>query len=491
MVLSFFNPFIMKKILISILLLSFLGIQAQQQNDTIPLPPDLKMRPWKAGAEVVGLNIGVWGFNHFVMDEDFANISWASIKKNLETGFVWDNDQFSTNMFSHPYHGNLYYNSARCNGMSFGYSSLYTLGGSTMWELFMETEPPSINDIFATTLGGIALGEMTYRLSGMVLDPRKRGWPRFWNELAVTAISPMRGLNRLIDGDWWVVKPMDAYESHQRTRLNGDLTLGTTYLAASGDLFNGITNFYGKAHLRLGDPINDPYRHPYDYFDFTAGFNFGRQFGVSNVNLIGTIWGKHVEPAKGHKLFAGIFQHFDYIASDTLDNSPVGVPVQFSGAAVVGGGIIYRFPELERKIRLQTEIYTNVVILGGTHSDYFSVIERDYNLGSGFSVKVHTKLVIPDRFTFKLNYHLMDLYTWVNEVSDIYWETGDLHYLDVQGVKGNTRMQVIESVFQFALNQKLAIESDIILYLRDSHYENFEDVTYNTFRLNLGLKLKL
>jgi len=487
----FFSKIIAMKKIVTLLLLLISITSFSQQSDTLVDPVMLHHRPWRAAAEVVGLNIGVWGFNHFIMNESFADISWASIKKNLETGFVWDNDQFSTNMFSHPYHGNLYFNSARCNGMSFGVSSLYAFGGSMMWELFMETEPPSINDVFATTLGGIALGEMTYRLSGMMIDSRKRGWPRVWNELAVTAISPMRGLNRMIDGEWWQVKPVDAYDAQQKTRLRGDITLGTTYLAADGKLFHGVSNFYGKIHLQLGDPIDDIYRHPYDFFTFNFAMNFGGQTGVSNVNLIGTVWGKNIEPAKGHKMLVGVFQHFDYISTDTIESGPTGVPVQMSGAAVVGGGMIYRFPELNDKIQLQTELYANAVLLGGTHSDYFSVIERDYNLGSGYSVKMNTSLEVKDRLTFKLNYHLLHLYTWINEVSDIYWETGDLHYLDVQGVKGKTRMQMFESVFQYYLSKKLRLELDFILYLRDSYYDNFDDVEYNTMRANFGLMLKL
>jgi hypothetical protein len=81
-----------------------------------------------------------------------------TIKKNLKGGFVWDNDQMGTNMFLHPYHGNLYYNSARSRGFNYWESGLFALGGSAMWELFMENEYPSINDIIATPIGGLSLG---------------------------------------------------------------------------------------------------------------------------------------------------------------------------------------------------------------------------------------------------------------------------------------------------------------------------------------------
>ncbi|MCD7927124.1 MAG: DUF3943 domain-containing protein [Bacteroides sp.] len=136
-----------------------------------------KKHPWRAAAETFGMNVGVWAFDRYVMNEDFANISIHTIRRNIKNGFVWDNDQFSTNLFAHPYHGNLYFNAARSNGLTFWESAPYAFAGSLMWEIAAEVEPPAINDLMATTIGGIALGEMTHRMSSLVLDDSKRGFP--------------------------------------------------------------------------------------------------------------------------------------------------------------------------------------------------------------------------------------------------------------------------------------------------------------------------
>ena len=136
-----------------------------------------------------------------------------SIKHNFETGFVWDNDQFSTNLFAHPYHGGLYFNSARSNGMSFWESIPYALCGSLMWEFCGETEPPAINDVMATTLGGVAIGEITNRVSALVLDDRAHGFSRFLRELAGTLINPIQGFNRIVSGKAWKVR-RDYYKYH-------------------------------------------------------------------------------------------------------------------------------------------------------------------------------------------------------------------------------------------------------------------------------------
>ena len=158
---------------------------------------------WRAAAEVAGFNIGLWAFDRYVQKGDFAYISLNTIKENFKHGFIWDNDKLGTNMFLHPYTGNLYYNCARSNGFNYWQSSLFAIGGSAMWELFMESEYPSTNDVIATPIGGTAIGEVAYRASDAIIDDRASGWGRFGRETAAFIVNPMRGLTRIINGDAW------------------------------------------------------------------------------------------------------------------------------------------------------------------------------------------------------------------------------------------------------------------------------------------------
>ncbi len=82
-------------------------------------PTYTKKRWFRAALEATGINVFVHCFDRFVMNEDFAQVTFKSIAHNWHHAFVWDNDQFSTNLFAHPYHGNLYFNSARSNGLNF------------------------------------------------------------------------------------------------------------------------------------------------------------------------------------------------------------------------------------------------------------------------------------------------------------------------------------------------------------------------------------
>lgn len=158
---------------------------------------------WRAGVETAGFNIGLWAFDRYVLKGHYAYISWNTIKENFRHGFEWDDDHLHTNMFDHPYNGSIFFNAGRSNGFNFWQSELFAIGGSAMWEMFMEREYPSTNDIIATPIGGAALGEVLYRTSDLILDDRSTGRERFGRELAAFLVDPMKGINRIVTGAAW------------------------------------------------------------------------------------------------------------------------------------------------------------------------------------------------------------------------------------------------------------------------------------------------
>lgn len=176
----------------------------------LQLPPDSvdikhygREHFWRAAGEVFGFNIGLWAFDRYVQRGDWAYINFHTIKENFKHGFKWDNDNLNTNMFLHPYNGSLYYNAARSNGFNYWKSGLFAIGGSAMWELFMECEYPSTNDIIATPIGGMCIGEVCFRASDLVFDDRTHGAERVGREISGFLLSPMRGVTRLLTGDAW------------------------------------------------------------------------------------------------------------------------------------------------------------------------------------------------------------------------------------------------------------------------------------------------
>lgn len=92
-----------------------LQVAPQVDPDSVDLAYYGKKHFWRAAGTVVGFNIGLWAFDRYVQNGDFARISLHSVKENFKHGFKWDNDKLGTNMFLHPYNGNLFYNAARSN----------------------------------------------------------------------------------------------------------------------------------------------------------------------------------------------------------------------------------------------------------------------------------------------------------------------------------------------------------------------------------------
>ena len=465
-------------------------------DSTMALPEP--KRYWQAAAEATGINVGVQLFDRYALNSDFAQTTLNSLKRNFTDGMVWDNDFFITNLFAHPYHGNLYFNAARSNGLSFWESAPYALGGSLMWEFLGETEPPAINDVIATTCGGIAIGEMTHRLSRTVLDDRDRGGSRFLREAAATIINPIQGLHRIFSGDAWRVRS-DHYRYHDFSKIPVDMSfsVGWRYLADNGALFRGIHAPYVNITLMYGTPV-DGERHttPYDFFDLemNAAFGGGQPF-VNTLNIVGRLWSTPILDKKDMAGEFGIYQHFNYYDAKPIKDGSELTPYRISEAAGFGPGFILSLPQTGAMTKLEQRIFMSGILLGGTKSDYFNVIERDYNMGSGFSVKSKTQIEFGKFGRFMLNAKYFRIYTWKGyEDKDLQAfadGTKDLHYLNVQGDRSNAMLLVVNPVMEMHLAKQWSVTLSGAYYSRRTFYKYHDMVKANTFETKLGLTCRL
>ena len=482
---------------------SFTDISARKENEydmeawkegtifAFDDPERQKKHPWKAALEAFAINVGVQCFDQFVMNEEFAKISFHSIKHNIETGFVWDNDQFSTNLFAHPYHGGLYFNAARSHGMNFWESVPYSFCGSLMWETTCEIEPPAINDLMATTFGGIAIGEVTHRVSNLVFDDRLSGFPRFMREFLGTLICPIKGLNRILSGDAWRVRGRYyKYHDYQRSPVSFSASAGYRYLADNNTLFRGEGNPYIRFNLVYGDPFDGETTKPYDYFTLDATFGLSsNQPLITGLHLLGRLWSVPVEVSKGTEMEFGIFQHFNYYDSQPVKDGTSLVPYRISEAASFGPGIIYRFPQVGNLTRFEQRVFLDGILLGGSLTDYYNVIDRDYNMGSGYSVKAISFMEFGKVATFQIGADYYRIFTWKGyEGKDL--ATTDPLYLNAQGDKGNASLLVLNARFSLALSNRLNLDFNVSNYWRGTHYSYHDDVTSKTFDMSLGLQYK-
>ena len=465
-------------------------------DSTMALP--VKKRFLQAAAEVTGINVGVQLFDRFALNADFAQTTLRSTRHNFTDGMVWDNDLFATNMFAHPYHGNLYFNAARTNGLTFWESAPYALGGSLMWEFFGETEPPAINDVIATSMGGMAIGEMTHRLSLTFLDDRTHGFSRFLREAAATILNPIQGLHRIISGDAWRVR-RDHYRYHdyEKSPIDVSATLGWRYLADDGSLFRGIHAPYINFTLMHGTPV-DGERHttPYEFFDIEANIAFGGgQPIINSLQILGRLWSMPILDKKDMAGEFGIYQHYNYYDAKPIEDGSQLTPYRISEAAGFGPGFIFSLPRIGAISKLEQRVFVSGILLGGTKSDYFNVIDRDYNMGSGVSIKSKTQIDFGRSGRFVLNAKYFRLYTWKGykpeDIANDFKNIEDLHYLNVQGDKSNAMLFVINPLMEIHLARQWSISISGAYYSRRTFYKYYDNVRANTFETKIGLTCRL
>lgn len=467
---------------------------AEQQSSMFAFddPQNKKKHPWRAAAETFGINVGVQCFDRFVLNADYAQISLNSVWNNIKNGFVWDNDQFSTNLFAHPYHGGLYFNSARSNGLGFWESAPYAFCGSLMWETTCEIEPPAINDLIATTMGGVCIGEVTHRISDLVYDDSKRGFPRFVREFLGTLACPIRGLNRIVSGDAWRVRH-DYCKYHDSDRLPVDFSVaaGYRYLADNNGLFRGESNPYVNLTLKYGDPFNEKENKPYDYFtaDVTLGLS-GNQPLVNSIHLLGRLWSTPTVASEAMQTEFGVFQHFNYYDSQPVKDGTSLVPYRISEAAAIGPGVIYRFPRVGNLSALEQRIFINAILLGGSLSDHYNVIDRDYNMGSGFSAKVNTLLDFGRVGRFAINADYAHIYTWKGYEGKDLTATNPL-YLNAQGDRSDAALLVVNSRISLDFSDHVSLDLSTYYYWRHTNYKYHENITARTFDVRIGLMYTL
>ena len=462
-------------------------------GDSLMAFGEVKKRPWLAVAEVTGINVLVHLFDRWALNADFAQTTFHSWGENFKNGFVWDNDQFSTNLFAHPYHGNLYFNAARSQGLTFWESAPMAMLGSLEWEFLGEREPPAINDLIATTCGGMAIGEITNRISRLFLDDSKRGWPRFWRELGAAAFNPMGALKRIATGDASTVRTDHyLYHDYNATPVLISISAGDRFLADEGSNFRGEHNPYINLSMQYGSPVNeDEQNAPYDFFESEMIFGLSsNQPLINQLHLMGRLWSTPLIERKNVKAEIGIYQHFDYFDSKPVKDGSDLTPYRISEAAAFGAGAIIQMPEVGMLSFLEQRVFLNGILLGGTKSDYYSFIDRDYNMGSGFSVKSKTHLELRHFGRFLLNAHYYRIYTWKGYEQKDLSNVDPLH-LNSQGDKGNAALFVINPIAEFDIKKNLSIVFSTSYYARRTHYKYYDDVKANTFEFRLGATVYL
>ncbi len=425
-----------------------------------------------AGAVFSNLLLG--GFNRYVLHADYAMISAASVSENLQGPWVWDQDSFAVNHLGHPYQGSVYFSGARSSENGFYTSAGITLFGSITWELFMETEPPSWNDLLVTTIGGTGLGEMLFRLSDVLLYG-EGGSYRIENaarRVSAFAISPMKAINRRFYPDGRIYSaPVEGYfmfgagYSHTGAELADADGETEADLNSAGPV--GIYDF----SIRYGNPLYGLFYLPFDYFSLsgTVGHSRGSELFITLFSH-GMLDGKKFY-GKNQRHMLGLFLHYDVVYNRIINLS----------SNALGFGWI-RESRRDGGWNGFTSLHASFVFMGASdilclkYGDLYDTPpdyeRRNYSLGFGSNLKATANLNWNGRFHVDAGYTLYRISIIEGSVPE-------------GGSSGNEIIGSASLLVRLVLRDDWFIGLQGRFYHKNSFYDLLDDPEHRNFQYSL------
>jgi hypothetical protein len=397
------------------------------------------------------LEAGPWAVDRYVLDEDFARISVDTVRENFRRGFGYDSDTFNVNQSSHPYHGSLFFEAGRSNGYSYWESGLFALAGSLVWECCMENRRPSTNDLVNTTLGGMTRGEISHRISVMILDNTASGADRFWRELAAAIVNPVGALSRLARGE------MARDFPNPDERFPGSFAVSTDlgYRRIGGNAVHPDQWTLSVSAL-YGDPFAGDLRKPFDTFWVGADINAPGGAAISRIEERGILRGWELtDPSDAVRHVVGFSQEYEYMNNEA----------QVFGAQAFSGGVLSKYRI--GKLAAVTDLTALLVPLAGIQTTDFASAEtgRTYDYAPGVGARAEARLYLGAREIVAAGYGVIWAHT-------------------VDGVSDNNRLEFFRAEVRAPIAGPVGVGGSYSWYGRKTTYPGFFEAprTQNEWR---------
>lgn len=243
-----------------------------------------------------------------------------------------------------------------------------------------------------------------------------------------------------------------------REKDSGLITLGGQARGSNPDLQSNKTGPSADFLLVYGTPFTGGQpRQPFDYFpvEFTRRFQDRAYLTIYGYSLL---LGKEMGVESGKKLLLGLFQHYDYINTETIE----------LGGSSLCAGLVSRF-QLSKTSQLTITPQLGWMILGVSNNEYVLEDLRDYNFGTGLTAKL-------DAF-FNFQKYGNRLFRWA-------------HYsiYALEGAKGTDRLNVFTGEYRIPVWKQVMVGLQYQHYRRNSDYRDFPDVV-DRFAPHLGAGL--
>lgn len=411
---------------------------------------------WKPAVQVLGINVTLNLVDRYLLKLEFAKSDIHSWGRNLRAGppwgdgWIWDHDRFGNNFISHPETGAFYFNAARSQGYNFWQSTPFVFAGSYSWKIFGENGKPEREDLVNTTFGGMFLGEISYRLSSNILDDRTTGGNRVFREIAAGLVDPVRGLNRLLQGKSFRRTTTEVY---QKEPLNITIFTGLHVINKESHPANSAnesssTDALVNLQLDYGNPFEEVYRKPYDFFRLRSEFSFGsgRKL-VDNITGYGILIGDNTHIGKIAILY-GAFQYFDYFDNKTFE----------LGASSFGGGIFTKYA-ISKSVNLYTSAHLSLIPLAGNSTRFGPDTSqvRDYTYNDGISAKFESTLSLGKYASVALQYYYYFLHTY-------------------NGPAGNNDIHLLKPRITVQIAKNISLGFEHFVYFDDRYLKDFAPI---------------
>jgi hypothetical protein len=354
-------------------------------------PPD---HSWLVpSVETLVLDLGIWGVARVTNGTRAPDWSIHWPEAILEYPFrpwILDGDDFDTNQFLHPYQGALAFTAARSSGLGFWEASLFPVLGSLLWELFLETQGPSVNDQITTSLGGAFLGEALFRSSDMILLGGGAS-PGVLRQVGAFLVAPVAGFNRLVFGyPSDVERPIASLSQFSAGAGAGwSAVAGGSRTAAQGYGAIQVTQF-GIGGWRA--------RRPFEHFDLSVGFAAGAGASVTSgpqnaqwwLLVRGLLVPGRIDGGPRLQGLWGLFGGYDYDEPGVLRVSTSSLGLGAVGEWDLGGA------------HLQATGIVSWVVLGNSDAAGAPVTQQSYKLGPAGQAVVDARLILGDRAWVRL-----------------------------------------------------------------------------------------
>jgi hypothetical protein len=409
---------------------------------------------WVAAGEFLALELIPNYFNRHVADDTTAVLSLTSFRRNIQRGFEWDPNNLATNMFAHPYHGNVYFNAGRSNGYDFWESTAWAFAGSFVWEMFGENNRGAINDWAMTSLGGATIGEALHRAAIMVRNNESRGAGRAFSEFAGFLIDPVGGFTRAIRGEWskYGPNPENRYPSYWAS------SLAVGYRAAAEGRLSDAEQATGYFEFRAayGDPFR-PVETPFDAFELNLQLNGSDASPIGLFQVHGSVWNTALKQSDKVAHVVTIDQLYDYANSNAYELGDMSFAATLRSRWRLSDGWA-----------LQTLLQPNVMVMAAVSSEYAGFTGRSYDFGPGLGLRA-TAGVRGGGLNTRLGYRGFFTHT-------------------MSGAKGNQVVHFVFASLGYEFWRRVSVNADYVLHLRNSFYNDFPNIHRRAPEFRVGVR---